>query len=284
MVAINEMESEEALAPEGRAYLYGDGQHFFNKQGIFGLHRLKGHGRREIVLTDNELLVCRTTNAIAIQELCDFSLHLLHSRTKHIVLVSNNRSWLVNMLKLSKLGFDISVDSEHVLEYAARELITLTKAGLPPHKLARRAARYLRCLTTIEQNAVIATVAKFTGVTIQTVLKDEDHPEYINETAYLEDMRITLFTKIEQVKMGKDALLLTFKDGSQQWLFIQPSAVAAVICPLFDVKEDLVQWSYNNFNGIPRSVKDAGTSRWAHNLAIAETVLSILTRYAATTE
>lgn len=280
MLVVNEMESETALSSAGRTYIYGDGQHHFNKQGIFGGHRLKGKSRREIVLTDNELLVCRTPNAIAVQELCDFSLELLHARAKHIVLTSNNRSWIIHMMKLSKLGFDISVDSEHVLEYVAREIINLTKASLTPAKLARQAARYLRGLTVLEQGAVVKTVERFTGVTIQTAVYDTVRPEYISETAYFADLTTTLFTKIEAVAIGKDTLILTLKAGGHQKLLIQPSAVVAFICTLFDVKEDLVQWSYNHFNGIPRSVKDAGTSRWAHNLAIAELVLTVLTRHA----
>lgn len=280
MLVVNEMESVDALSPENRTYVYAEGRHFFNKEGLFGGHRLRGNGKREIVLTNDELLVCRTPNAIAVQELCEYSLQLLYKRTKHIVLCSTDRTWVTRMLKLSKLGFDISVDSEHVLEYVARQLIDLTKANLPTGRLVREAARYLRALTDVEQTAVIATVAKFTGVTIPTTVHAFEQNSHPNENAYLESVRALLFTAITTVQMDHNALHLTLKSGEVRKLLIQPSAVAAVICPLFDVREDLVQWSYNQLNGVPRSVAESNGSRWQQNLAIAEIVLSILTRYA----
>jgi hypothetical protein len=280
MLVISEMLNETELAQDTRTYLYGQGYNFYSRQGIFGVHRLRGKGRREVVLTDNELEVCRTPNAVAVQELCDYSLNLLDRRAKHIVLLSDNRNWLTKMMKLSKLGFDISVDSQHVLEYVAKQISDLALSGISEAKLARKAAKLLRCLTEVEQTAVVSAVAKFTGVRVPTALVRVDRPDYISETAYYEQVKSVLFTEITHATLTRDVVLLGLKSGAEQRLPIQPSAVAAVICPLFDVKEDLVQWSYNYFNGIPKSVSEAGPSRWAHNLAIAELILSILTRHA----
>lgn len=279
MLVISEMASDSALSRATRAHVFEQGRYFFGKQGFFGSHRLRGKGKREIVLTDDELLVCRTPNAVAVQELCDYSLDLLDRRAKHIVLLSGNPKWLVRMMKLSKLGFDVSVDSMHIIEYVVKQVSDLARADLSAAKFKRKAGKYLRCLPELQQNAVMAAVEKLTGCRSFRDTVRASKVAYAPEHAYYDRVKTLLFSKITSVALTENGLVLRLAMGETRRLPVQPSAVAAVICPLFGDEADLVQWSYNYFNGVPESVAASGPSRWAHNLAVAEIILSVLTRH-----
>jgi hypothetical protein len=277
MVVINDTDASGELAKK-RYHVFGKGKHYFNQEGIFGLSRLRGKKPR-VIVTDDEMLVCRDERAVAIQKVSADTIAALRRCTNNISLVSKNQKWIKHMLLLASHDFVVSLDGENVLEHVTKATLKVLSRKIDPAVMSREIKHLLAPLSALQQTAVVQAVKAHAHVDLSAVLR-EGINAYTSEAAFYKALDDGLATRVRAVRLVDEGLAVTF-DNFTKTIPQTTAALTALVCWAFDTGPDLVAWAQTVTKEIPKPFADQhGGTRLALNAALAEVVITALYRRA----
>jgi hypothetical protein len=270
-----------SLDPRRRTVLPAKGQRPSRVSGIFGIGRLK-EDLPAIVVTDDELLVCRYPGVVAVSAYSPKIGQVLRKAAPVVNLRSSNPRWLEGMFSLSKHGIQLTVADKPLVEHIRDTIVAMYHDKLGLAVVTGRVTELLAHLVPLERLAVIQMVKAATNVDFEHVLPDDFHI-YRREADFYKAVRHVIDQTITQVEVSPTGMLLQVQGGMKHGCLLHPLDIQAALCTIFKVENDLVEWIYRDVKEIPRFYLYRGNdmqTRAEVSARLVEVVTTILMRKA----
>lgn len=270
------------LDPRRRAVLPAKGQRASRVSGVFGISRLREQAAA-IVVTDDELAVCRYPGVVAVSAYSPKIGTMLRKAAPVVNLRSKNPKWLEGMFQLSKNGIQLTIDDQPLTEHIRDRIVEMYHDKLGLAVVTSHVTELLKNLLPLQRLHVLQMVKAATNVDFEHVLPDDFHI-YRREADFYKAVRAILDGVIGDVEVSPQGLTLHLAGEEDTVTCLHhPLDVQAAICHLFGVEQDLVEWIYRDVKEIPRFYMYAGEqmrTRAEVSAKLCEVVTTILMRKA----
>lgn len=281
-LAVIPYEEDGSLNHKRRVAVPAKGSRTTRLSGIFGIHRLKVR-QPSIVVTDDELLVCRFSNAIAVSYPHPRVAHIIKRSTSVVNLKSNNPRWIHQMLALAKHGLQVSVNDRPLVDHVADLLVQMLHERVGLSIVTDRVQGILGNLVPLERVAVIQLVKQATSVNLEEILPSE-FKIYAREAEFYESVQRELGKLVLDTWLDSTGVWieLDLADGRRFTVPFNKLSVGAAVCEAAGIELDLVDWARRDLKELPHFYlyrgKDQMETRAGICDRIAEVVMTILVR------
>lgn len=280
---INAYREDGTLHPRRRSLLCnGERKYRRRPAGIFGIHRLKTK-RESITITDDEILVCKHPNVIALSQPSPKLAHLIMRSAGSVNLRSEDPKWLEVMYGLSRHGLQVQVNDRPLVEHIVDVVVRMYHDKVGLSLVTHRFTSLISHLVPMERRAVIELLKRATNLNFEHVLPDDFHI-YRREADFYQSAQEKLMAVVAEVCLTPYGMTLTTKTGDLYAVPYNKTAVAAAICQITDTKLDLVDWAYHELKEIPSFYlhrdREQLEPRAVVSDRIADVVMTILSRAA----
>ena len=269
------------LNPKRRSLISASGQRRRSAAGAFGIHRLK-QTHKILVVTDDELLVARMPNVVAISGISPRLTQILKRSASVINLRSDNPKWLASMYPLAKQGFQVLVNDKPIVEHITDEVVKMAHEDLGLSLMTDRFSALIKNLVPLERAKALELVKQATNLDLSRALPD-DFSIYRREADFYQAVDAKLDEVIDGVEFSSGRFVVYGKDGMTHVEEATAHGVQSMMAHLYGDMLDLLDWAYRDLKEVPSFYVYRGDqmeTRADVSRKLADVVVTVLVRKA----